>query len=231
MESSVTRRAFLGAATAAAAGTGASAAASAAEPSAAAPVKIVGVACSHRKGKTTLAALKIALAAAEEFDRTIATEAIELAGLDIRGPIPPEQGGNPKDDFDKLVPLLGAKEVGGIIVATPVYYGSMSSLCKAFLERCMVFRTGYLWTNKAAGVIAVGGNRNGGQELTIQTVQAALFCHEMLLVGDGRPTLHRGATLWNSANDDITKDDVGVKTAKSLGRRVAEVARRVARGT
>jgi multimeric flavodoxin WrbA len=230
MTSRVTRRAFLGAATAAAAGTGASAAATSA-PEGAGALKIVGVACSHRKGKTTMAALQIALAAAKAADPGIAVEAIELAGLDIRGYIPPEQGGNPKDDFDKLVPVLGAKEVGGIIVATPVYYGSMSSLCKAFLERCAAFRTGYLWANKAAGVIAVAGNRNGGQELTIQTVQAALFCHEMLLVGDGRPTLHRGATLWNSGNDDITKDEIGVQTAKSLGRRIAEVARRVAQNT
>jgi hypothetical protein len=49
----------------------------------------------------------------------------------------------------------------------------------------------------------------------------------MLLVGDGRPTAHRGATLWNS-KDDISGDEFGLSTAKNLGRRVAEVALRMA---
>jgi len=43
-----------------------------------------------------------------------------------------------------------------------------------------------------------------------------------------RPTAHRGATLWNSANDDIGGDEVGLATARNPGRRVAEAALRVA---
>jgi hypothetical protein len=46
----------------------------------------------------------------------------------------------------------------------------------------------------------------------------------MLVVGDGRPTAHTGATLWNSGKDDISEDEFGLSTAKNLGRRVAEVA-------
>jgi len=46
----------------------------------------------------------------------------------------------------------------------------------------------------------------------------------MLVVGDGRPRAHTGATLWNSGKDDISDDEFGVGTAKNLGRRVAEVA-------
>lgn len=46
----------------------------------------------------------------------------------------------------------------------------------------------------------------------------------MLLVGDGRPTGHRGATVWNNKEwDDVTKDEFGMSTARNLGRRVAEV--------
>ncbi len=50
------------------------------------------------------------------------------------------------------------------------------------------------------------------------------MCQEMLVVGDGRPTAHTGATLWNSGKDDISDDEFGLGTAKNLGRRVAEVA-------
>ena len=104
----------------------------------------------------------------------------------------------------------------------------MSSLCKAFLDRCGMFRkNNFALSGKVGAVLAVGGVRNGGQELTIQSVQAALMCHEMVIVGDGRPTGHFGATLWNNGDDDISDDEFGVSTAKNLGRRVAEVALRL----
>jgi len=71
--------------------------------------------------------------------------------------------------------------------------------------------------------LPIGQVRNGGQELTIQSVQAALLCQEMIIVGDGKPTSHTGATLWNPGNDDITGDKFGLDTARNLGRRVAKV--------
>jgi multimeric flavodoxin WrbA len=76
--------------------------------------------------------------------------------------------------------------------------------------------------------VAVGGVRNGGQELTLQAIQAALMCQEMVVVGDGRPTCHTGGTVWNSGRDDISQDEFGVSTVKNLGRRVAEVALKIA---
>jgi len=104
----------------------------------------------------------------------------------------------------------------------------MTSLCKAFLDHCMLFRQrNFALSGKVAGIVAVGGARNGGQELAIQSVQAALLCQEMIIVGDGRPTGHFGATLVNSGNDDISGDEFGIATAKNLGRRVAEVALKI----
>jgi multimeric flavodoxin WrbA len=92
----------------------------------------------------------------------------------------------------------------------------------------MVFRKSFALSGKVAGVLAVGGVRNGGQELTIQSVQNALLCQEMIIVGDGKPTGHTGATVWNNGKDDITTDEFGMSTARNLGRRVAEVALRLA---
>ena len=48
----------------------------------------------------------------------------------------------------------------------------------------------------------------------------------MIIVGDGRPSAHQGATLVNT-KDDISGDEFGLGTAKDLGRRVAEVALKV----
>jgi multimeric flavodoxin WrbA len=75
--------------------------------------------------------------------------------------------------------------------------------------------------------ILVGAFRNGGQELVIEQIQAALLCHEVMIVG-GKPGAHQGATLWNFANDDITKDEFGIDTARKLGVRVAEAATHLA---
>jgi multimeric flavodoxin WrbA len=229
MREDMTRRAFFGAAVAASAATGAVAADEArAEAPAAKSVKIIGLSCSPRKGKTTAAALQVCLDAAKAAGPNVETELVELAGLNIPVFDPAAPG---SADFEKVAAKLTDPKVAGIIVGTPVYFGSMSSLCKAFLDRCIALRTdNFALANKVAGVIAVGGMRNGGQELTIQTVQAAMLAQEMILVGDGRPTAHRGATLWNQG-DDISKDELGLSTARNLGRRVAEVAARLVETT
>ena len=60
----------------------------------------------------------------------------------------------------------------------------------------------------------------------IEQIQTVMLCHEILLVG-GKPRAHQGATLWNSAGDDIMKDAFGIDTAKKLGMRVAEAALRL----
>lgn len=194
-------------------------------------VKILAISCSPRQGKTTATALGVCLQAAREVSPRIETELIELAGLQINGNIaagiPLAQG--ERDDFPTLVPKLADPKVRGIIIGTPVYFGNMSSLCRAFLERCIVlYQDKLALSNKVAGVVAVGGTRNGGQEVTIQSVQISLFCNEMILVGNGRPGPRHGATVWSGAEGGVLKDEIGMTTVKALGRRVAEVALRVA---
>lgn len=185
-------------------------------------VKIVGVSCSPRKGKTTAQAVQICLAAAKEVSPSIEVELVDLGGMKMD---PPPQG--QEDEFQKILAVLSDAKVGGIIVGSPVYYSNMSALCKVFLERCGPLRKGFALSNKVGGVVAVAGARNGGQEQTIRSIQATLMAHEMLLVGDGRPASHQGATLVNT-KDDVSGDEFGVGTAKGLGRRVAEVALRMA---
>jgi multimeric flavodoxin WrbA len=228
MAEDLTRRGFLGAAGAAVVAGVASEVALAAEGKEApkgGPIKIVGLSCSPRKGKTTAAAIQVCLDAAKAAGPNIEVELVELAGMNIPVFDPAAPG---SADFEKVAAKLTDPKVAGIILGTPVYFSGMSSLCKAFLDQCMAFRKNqFALSGKVAGVLAVGGVRNGGQELAIESVQAALLCQEMILVGDGRPTAHTGATLLNT-NDDISGDEFGLSTAKNLGRRVAEVALRVA---
>ncbi len=219
-----TRRAFLGAVGVAAAGPLARPAKSQ-ESSAAKRIKIIGVSCSPRTGKTTAAALKTCLEAARGFGSHIEVELIDLGGLKINGDIAagiPLAAGQ-QDDFPKVEAKLREPNVAGIIIGTPVYFSNMSSLCKAFLDRWMVFRRNFDLRNKVGGAVAVGSGRNGGQELTLQTIHAAMLCQDMVIVSDGRPTARLGGILVSS-NDDISNDETGLATARGLGRRVAELA-------
>jgi len=198
-------------------------------------MKIVGISCSPRKGKSTKFALDVCLQAVKETIPDIETMLIELSDMKMNGCVACGKcvkvlECSQEDDFPKMIPVLSDPELAGLVVATPVYFGSMTSQCKAFLDRCVMFRrNGFLLRDKVGGVIAVGGVRNGGQELAIQAVQAAMLVQDMVVVSEGRPTSHYGATLWSGHPDGIEKDTFGLETARNLGKRVAEVAARMHR--
>ena len=194
-------------------------------------VRIVGVACSSREGKTTATSVKVALEAAQKVDDRIQTELLDLGGLEISGWVggsKPSEAKLPDDDFNLILPRLKDPVPDGLIIGSPVYFRSMSAVCKAFLERLAVLRKPKLMlADKPVGVIAVGAYRNGGQELVIEQIQTAMLCHEAMPVG-GKPRAHQGATLWNAYSDDIMKDEFGIETARKLGVRVAEAALKLA---
>jgi multimeric flavodoxin WrbA len=193
-------------------------------------MKIIGINCSPRKGQTTQKSLEVCLKAVHNESGDIKTDIIEIADLDVRGCLgcdycKKQLKCKQKDDFNSLIPVLSDEEVAGIIIATPVYLGTMTSQCKAFLDRTVVLaRNGSLLRNKIGGVLAVGGVRNGGQELTIQAVQAAMFCHDMVCVGGGTKAAHFGATLVSNEQKGIECDEIGIETARNIGRRVAGLA-------
>ncbi len=219
MQDNLTRRSFLGAAGAAAiAGTLATTAGRAAEADGKL-LRILGIACSARKGMTTSKAVQAALDAAKSVNVRIAVELIDLGGLSIAGWSP-----NPvKDDFDAILPKLKDPQLGGLIIGSPAYFRSLSSLCKAFIERCMPLREGaMLLADKPVGALAVAGNRNGGQELVVQEILTAMISYGMVPVGGKSPAM-LGGTLWNT-RDDVSQDETGLKSAALLGSHVAEVA-------
>ena len=220
MKQNLTRRNFL--ATAGAAALATSLVQGAESPSNGKPVKILGVACSARKGMTTTKAVQAALDAAQAVDPRIAVELIDLGGLNIAGWSP-----NPiKDDFDAILPKLKDPQLGGLIIGSPAYFRSLSSLCKAFIERCMPLREGaMLLADKPVGALAVAGNRNGGQELVVQQILTAMLSYGMIPVGGKSPAM-LGGTLW-SAKDEVSQDDLGLQSAKLLGTHMAEVALRL----
>ena len=194
-------------------------------------MKIIGVSASPRKNKSTRFLLEKCLdevkLTAKASGNKIDVELIDLAPLKFQGCISCDtckksMKCSQQDDFQPLISKLADPEIAGIILASPVYMGCMSSQAKAFIDRTVLFRrNGFIFRNKLGGVLTVGGSRNGGQELTIQAVHAAMMIHDMIIVGDGD---HFGGAAWAKHPDGYEGDTIGIATARNLGRRMGEVS-------
>lgn len=196
-------------------------------------IKIIGVSGSPRSDKSTCFALKTCLETITSNYDHISTEIIDLSHLTIHGctacgKCTKEPVCSQKDDFNDVVSILSDRDVAGLIIATPVYFGTMTAQTKAFLDRCVLLRrNGAILRNKIGGVISVGGFRHGGQETAIHSIHGAMLIQDMIIVGDGNTTFHFGGTLWSGHPDGYEKDQFGIDTIKNLGNRVAEVASKI----
>lgn len=222
----INRRLFLGAAAMSAATL--STLSRAAEP-AAGSVKIVGLVGSLRKGKSTFKAMELAMESAKTVSPAISTEIIELSGLNLDPYIAVgAKSSDRPDDFPGVREKLEAPNVHGILMCSPVYMGIVSSPLKALFERMVAFRSGgFPLRNKVGGAIAVGGGRNTGVELILQQLIMFMLSQGMILVGDGKPGDHWGGTI-QSQGDELGKDEGSLNTIRGVGKRVAEIALRMA---
>ena len=220
------RRLFLGAAAATAASL--SNLSNAAEP-AGGSVKIIGLVGSLRKGKSTYKAMDLALESAKKVNPAISTELIELSGLNLDPYIAVgSKSSDRPDDFPALREKLVAPNVFGVLMCSPVYMGIVSSPLKQLFERMLDFRQhGFPLRNKVGGAIAVGAGRNTGVEMILQQLILFMISQEMILVGDGNPGDHWGGTM-QSQGDDLGKDEGSLNTIRGVGKRVAEIALRMA---
>lgn len=189
-------------------------------------MKIIAVCASPRKGKNTEFGLTRVLESAREDCPEIETELISLAGKNIQ---PCKACGYCKDklacsekddDFNSLIDTL--TDFDALVLGSPVYMGSMTAQAKAFLDKSVMFRrNNYLWRNKYAAAVAVGGSRNGGQELTVQGIHSAFLIHDMIVVGDGGSTSHFGGIGWERVPGGIEQDADSLNTFSNLGKRLA----------
>ena len=129
-----------------------------------------------------------------------------------------------KDDMHQLYPLI--REARGMVIATPVYNGSMSAQTKIVIDRT---RAALAANPKALKLlpgmaIAVGGDRMGGQELTIQQIHAFFILNGMIPVSGGFFGANLGATFWSRDTLEGAKEDLeGFRSLRKTTKKFAEM--------
>lgn len=129
------------------------------------------------------------------------------------------------------------RECAAMIVGSPTRFGNMAAPLKYFFDS-----TGDLWLSgvlagKPAGVFTSTSSLHGGQETTLLSMMMPLLHHGMLLVGvpytepelmettsGGTPY---GPSHLSGVNSDRALTDAEKRLCHALGRRVAELARRL----
>jgi len=215
-------------------------------------IKILGVCGSPIKGGNTEAFLKEALQAAKA-DGEVQTELISLAGREIldcrhcNWCIRKQTEGKfcvQDDDMKEIFPKILIAD--GLIIASPVYMGRLSGYLACFLDRLRVFAFGNLYQgklhNKVGGALAVSWLRNAGIEITLISIVPAFMGLEMIpvgphhglgaLIGASGLSSEGGSGKFNPEDRlGVMKDEYGLKGARSLGQRVAEIAKLLKAGT
>lgn len=112
-----------------------------------------------------------------------------------------------------------------LIVGSPVYWSNMSGEVKSFFDRWQ-FKFGvfpeFKMKNKIGAAFATGGQVSSGKEVTMLTILAAMLGNQMIVISGGGAF---GASA-TTEGDSPGVDNKELAEARSLGRRVAEVAAR-----
>lgn len=127
------------------------------------------------------------------------------------------KGNNLEEAYDLL------RKADGIIMGSPVYFGTISAQLKAFWDKSRVLRKEKALVNVVGGAVATGAARFGGQETTLRAIHDIMMVQGMTVVGDGYiddDPGHQGACAQKPSTDDQN----GLLRAAILGRRVTELA-------
>ena len=118
------------------------------------------------------------------------------------------------DDMDEIYEAL--RQADGIIMASPIHFGSISAQLKAVIDRCqaMIMEDLDIFKNKVGISIVVGGDRSGGQELAIQQINTFYLLNKIIPLSGGPFGANLGACLWSQDGgaEGVMEDEYGLKT-------------------
>lgn len=110
----------------------------------------------------------------------------------------------------------------GLIILSPVYFGTVSGEIKAFWDIMRHLRNERALYNKVGAAISVGASRYGGQETTVRTLQDMMFIQGMLVLGnsDENGMGHQGVCFQKPVNEDLD----GINSLERVCNRVIEIS-------
>ncbi len=122
-------------------------------------------------------------------------------------------------ELENILERLAAAD--GLLLASPVFFGTVSGQIKAFWDKTRRLRRGKRLLNTVGGALSVGAARFGGQETTLRALHSMMLVQGMILVGDSheKSAGHHGTCVGGIA----AKDQNALKRAFMLGQRVAQV--------
>jgi NAD(P)H dehydrogenase (quinone) len=118
-----------------------------------------------------------------------------------------------------------------IVVGSPVYVGNMSGEVKTFFDNWglkfgLGTGTGKM-RNKVGAAFATGGSVSNGKDIARLTILGAMLIHQMIVISGGGGFGASATTGPDSPGIDAKE----IAEARDLGKRVAEVAALVKRGS
>ncbi len=205
-------------------------------------IKVLGISGSPRKKGNTALMVEKALESARKVEG-VRTEFIDLSHKKIQNCLGCEACRTKKslclaikDDMGSLYPVLMKSHA--LILGSPVYFGDVTGLTKAFIDRttCLggtpAAELQYALKWKIGAGITVGGARYGGQEFALKTIHNFFLIHGMMVVS-GIPS----SGYWGVAGRAVQREDIlqdglpGISTmevCENLGWRVAIAAKYMA---
>ena len=129
-------------------------------------------------------------------------------------------------------------ECTGLVLGSPTHFGNMTASLKYFFDNTITEWLSGTLAGKPAGVFTSTSSLHGGQETTLLTMAMPLLHHGMILVGIPYTEKALSATTtggtpygashvsWSRRQDSLSEDEKTL--ARALGRRVADIGRRLA---
>ena len=209
-------------------------------------IKIMGICGSPVKDGNTEVFLKYSLEAAQGTG-DVETQLITIADKDTNDcrqcnwcMIKQEEGKFCAQQDDMAVIYPEVLNTDALLLASPVHSGRLSGHMARLTSRLRCLALGKVYNaglrNKVGGALAVGWVRNTGVEVTLISLASSILVLEMVLVS----TSFISGSIFGAAGVSsehglgkfdvkdrlgILKDEFGLKEARSLGKRVTEVAK------
>jgi NAD(P)H dehydrogenase (quinone) len=142
------------------------------------------------------------------------------------------------DEGAPYVDAADLRECAGLLIGSPTRFGNMAAPLKHWLDGLGGDWASGTLVGKPAGVFTSSSTMHGGQESTLLSMMLPLLHHGCVVAGIPytEPTLNTtrtGGTPYGASHvaglrDDQPVDDDEATLARALGRRIAQLAARLA---